>query len=190
MKKKFLSLLLALAMCLSLSVPAWAAAIESEPSIEPNGPQYHYKSVSLPRQDKVYLTKPDNQDPEGTYFTRGLSIHFTINNGTTLDKTVSVPLPHPFDKISVGISVGRQSAGVTEYSMQLPSNEPEGNYFLMLWKYYYVDPFVVYRKAAGAADIPANWEIDHVGHTLTYRYFRAELMTPAEAASALAEEDS
>ena len=90
MKKKFLSLLLALAMCLSLSVPAWAAVIENDPIIEPNGPQYHYKTEYLPRQDKVYLTKPDNQDPEGTYFTRGLSIHFTINNGTTLDKTAYI----------------------------------------------------------------------------------------------------
>lgn len=185
MKKKFLSLLLALAMCLSLSVPAWAAVIENDPIIEPNGPQYHYKTEYLPRQAEYFNTLADNQDPEGAYLTSQSTVYYTPDAGSTVDKTFSVSLPHPFNMVTIGISAGRESSGVVGYGLSLNSTQSAGNYFLIITKHYYIDPFVVYRKAAGAADIPANWEIDHVGYTSTYRYHSAALMTPEEAEAAL-----
>lgn len=177
MKKKVAALLLAWIMCATCCVTATA---EDETL---RGPQYHYKTVYLDTEETSVSALAWGQDPEGAYFTQTTRIHYTLSGGTTVTGSVEVSLPAPYNFISFSVSSGQQTSGVSGYSVGLASGQAPGNYYLLITKYYYVNPYVVYRKRSGAADIPENWVIDHTGCTYQYRYHSGILITPSQAIS-------
>lgn len=177
MKKRVFSLLLAIIMCATCCVTAMA---DDEML---RGPQYHYKTVYLDTKNASVKALAGGQDPEGAYFSRTTQIHYSLSGGSSVTGSVYVTLPAPYNIISFSVNIGRKTSGVSEYSVGLESGQAPGNYYLMITKYYYVNPYVVYRKRSGTADIPENWVIDHTGCTYQYRYHSGSLITPSQARS-------
>ena len=175
MRKRIFAVLVALITVFTLCGTAFASNGPMK------GPQYIYKATYFDTAQKSIYALAANQDPEGAYFNSAMSIHYSLSGGATATGSVQVSLPYPYDMISFSASIGSKSSGVTEYSTGLESGQPAGNYFLLITKYYYVNPYVVYRRRAGTADVPANWVIDHTGATLEYRYHSPRLITYAEA---------
>lgn len=177
MKKRALTLLLALIMCLSLCTPVFAN------EVEPYEVRYYYKTEQLGTYQTYARGLPKGQDiPK--YFKSGDTLYYTISGGVTVTGSVSVSLPEPYNFISFSMDIGSiRKNGVTGSGKGLDDEQPEGIYYLMITKHFNADAYVVYRRRVGTTDTPENWTIDHTGVLLDCIYYEADLITP-EAAKA------
>lgn len=182
--KRVFSLFLALLMCTTCCTTVFA-----DDTVQ-RGPQYHYKSIPLESTETSARNLAAGQDRGGAYFSKTTRIHYSLSGGLSTTASVTVNLPKPYNCISFSVDIGRKASGVSEYCVGLEDGQSPGNYYLMITKYYDVDPYVVYRKRAGAADIDENWVIDHTGCQYEYRYHSACLITRSQAiAYGLLEDD-
>lgn len=188
MRKTFSGILFAVIMLITSFVPCYAASHtlltedidDSDPS---RGPKYVYRTTYGDTVQTEILALAANQDPEGTYFTREMRIHYSLSGGAVGTGTIQASFPPIYNLITISISatVGKRTSGTTGYSTGLAPDQAPGNYFLLITKYYYAHPYIVQRKRTGVPDIPSNWELDHTGATLTYRFHSARLIDYAEA---------
>ena len=114
MKKKFLSLLLALAMCLSLGVPAFAASPEEvDPNVGPiGGADYYY-------------TKRVTRTYEGWSESRRVSSNLSAGpaGGTiSCDRVTTFSLQITGEVSGLGFGVGTEVSSSVGYTINVPAN--------------------------------------------------------------------
>ena len=164
MKKKILSLVLALAMCLTLCVPAMATMITDNSEETPEvlfpsgivsrGPKYHYKTVYTDPQIKTATRRVNGQPTIGTVLEAGDGMTYYSYSASSASFNVSCALPSPYGTITVGVSIPIGSvnslpgiAGITKFA---PS---DGTYVLLVEKTYSVRGYVTYEALSGTE----NW---------------------------------
>ena len=138
MKKRALTLLLALAMCLSLCTPVMAEEVTPERTIVytttaeerdaifeaevekalaalSNGSarevRYQYKSENLTDKYKIKTVGgfAGNQVQNGYRFPTGGGFYFSDVGGPTVQGSVNLGLPKPFDTVSFTVTLGTRS---------------------------------------------------------------------------------
>ena len=171
MKKRALTLLLALAMCLSLCTPVMAEEVTPERTIVytttaeerdaifeaevekalaalSNGSarevRYQYKSENLTDKYKIKTVGgfAGNQVQNGYRFPTGGGFYFSDVGGPTVQGSVNLGLPKPFDTVSFTVP------NTTDYFKLYVEKEVEAR------------PYKVYKRLPGNGNA---WEFDRYG---------------------------
>ncbi len=174
MKKRAITLLLALVMCLSLCATAFAS------EVQPYEVRYYYKTVDLGTYRTSVRGLPDGQDPGGHEFKSSTRIHYSLDSGKKISGGINVALPVPYNWISFSVNIGTTDGVGYSEGLDDDKDQEPGIYYLMITKYYDANAYAVYRRRVGTADTPENWVIDHTGVVLTFHRHTAELITPAQ----------
>ena len=186
MKKRALTLLLALAMCLSLCTPVMAEEVTPERTIVytttaeerdaifeaevekalaalSNGSarevRYQYKSENLTDKYKIKTVGgfAGNQVQNGYRFPTGGGFYFSDVGGPTVQGSVNLGLPKPFDTVSFTVTLGTRST-VSGLVVNAPNTT---DYFkLYVEKEVEARPYKVYKRLPGNGNA---WEFDRYG---------------------------
>lgn len=167
MKKRAITILLALVMCLSLATPAMATeAVENSAEamvspealfpegFAPRGPKYHYKTVYTEPQLKTTTQRAYGQPTMGTVLDAGDSITYYSYNAGSVSLNVSCALPAPYSSITIGVSIpiGSISPGSSAVSGISKRVTSHGAYVLYVEKTYSVRGYVTYEAPVGTQD--------------------------------------
>ena len=186
MKKRALILLLALTMCLSLCTPVMAEEVTPERTIvytttaverdaifeaEVNKAlaalsadstrevRYQYRSENLTDKYKIKIVDgfAGNQLQNGYRFPTGGGFYFSDVGGPTVQGSINLGLPEPFDIVSFTVTLGTRST-VSGLVVNVPNTTD--HFKLYVEKEVEARPYRVERKLQGNGN---EWEFDRYG---------------------------
>ena len=184
MKKRAITILLALVMCLSLATPAMAedvtpkktivytstaaeryaifeaevSKVLAELSDSTRASDYQYRSINLTDNYRKTIVGgfAGNQLRDGYRFPTGGSFYFSDVGGPSVQGSVNIGLPKPFDIVSFTVTLGTKS------SSGLIVNVPNTTDYFKL----YVEKEIEARPYRVEKRLPGNgneWEFDRYG---------------------------
>lgn len=167
MKKRALTLFLALVMCLSLCTPAMAEenfSVTMQPStgdmVEPNADRYEYKTEFInPNGDHTTIAAYDElvpgQPTMGTYVYRGSNLFYINGGGPKITASIQYQLPGDLSSVYVGVSFDSSSfkdKSETGASITLAEDQEPGYYHIRIIHEKLIRPYVTYYRLKGSSD--------------------------------------
>lgn len=169
MKKKVISLLLALVMCSSLCITAMAEMVtdsyaentEADEVLLPpgtilRGPKYHYKTVYATPVNHTVTLRASGQPTTGTVLEAGDGMTYYSYHASNVSVSVSCTLPAPYNSITIGVSIpigsvnnSSDNPSMVGITKRVPT---AGTYVLKVEKTYSVRGYVTYEARSGTND--------------------------------------